>query len=127
VKEINVWYPVSMNMSFEQKPASFNNEEFINEFKLMLSKYLEDVEEETDHPDFQEEVGYADSHYEEQIAKLISFCIKALKANSNKKEILDLISMAYLELSLSSDKTLEPQYRREKEFFKKLIVELLEK
>jgi hypothetical protein len=102
-------------MNFEKRPFKFSKEQFANDFKFILGKYL-DKTDDTQH---------LDPYDKELMRQLVSLCMNALKSSDNKQEILDAISATYMDLSSASDESLGSQWWIEKEFFKKVILELL--
>jgi len=115
-------------MSFEQKDSKFNINNFKSEFKSTLEKYVSTVnnyehksnyEEKEELPEIEEnKLGLEINKW---MNKLVSISVKALKLADNKQEILEAVSQIFFNLYEDT----ESQNWSEKEYFKKIVLELL--
>jgi hypothetical protein len=114
-------------MPLEQNNFKFNKENFKNNFKLALEKYVSALDdlEHSSYEGNEEETAIEKRRLNSEIEKLtnglVSLSANALNLAENKQEILNMISETFFDLYDST----ESQYWGEKEYFKKMILELL--
>jgi hypothetical protein len=120
-------------MSLEHKAFKFNKEVFNINFKHLLEKYIKasyDLEHDTydiTEAGVKDEITEIDrlkNEIENISEQLTYLTVNAIKQVENKKEIIDLISTSYSDFNNRYD-DIQSRYWDEKEFFKKVILELL--
>ena len=112
-------------MTIEQKKFEFNIENFKNDFKSALEKYVS-VSEDFEHKNFEGSQGSTEERemsleINKFMKHLTSLSVSALRLADDKQEILNIISNAFFDLHEDT----ESQYWGEKEYFKNIILELL--